>query len=68
MKNNLFGKKVKDLFYSEKSKGRIISCPLFEKAVEFSLSEDVYGIISFSLNWKDYLKGTRYFREDGNFF
>jgi hypothetical protein len=36
--------------------------------VEFSLSEDVYGMVSFSLNWKDYLKGTRYFREDANNF
>jgi hypothetical protein len=53
---------MNDIFMKEKMKGKIVACPQFKKKVEVKFTDSISGLISFELNWKDYIKGVRYLR------
>jgi hypothetical protein len=61
-KEKVMNKKINELFMKDKLKGKIVACPQFKKKVEVNFAQNTSGVIVFELNWKDYIKGARYFR------
>ena len=63
-RDGILNKRMAEVFGSDKMRGRVVGCPKFQKKVEFAINASSSGMVMFELNWRDYLKGVKYLRQE----